>query len=235
MTGLANSTAYFWRVSAMNAGGTSVWSARYQFTTVVAAPSTPKLGGSSNGSTASTITLSLVWDSVANATSYSLQIAKDSLFTSIVYSQAGLITTSQTVSGLALNATYYWRVAATNAGGTSPWSLPNYFKLQPTSVKRNLAREIPKAFDLSGARYMRGSGEIRIDYAVPLTSGHIKIRLFDMRGHLIATLVDGSAEAGYQTISVNRRSASGRFLGSGTYVYRMEAPGFAKARALAIP
>jgi hypothetical protein len=235
ISGLANSTLYFWRVTATNAGGISAWSARYQFTTIVAAPAAPKLGNSANSSSTSTITLSLTWDSVPNATTYSMQIAKDSLFASLVYSQTGLTSTALTVSGLSANSTYYWRVNATNAGGTSAWSAANYFKLQATAIKRGLTRQLPTAFELTGARYLKGCGEIRIDYAVPLTSGHIRIRLFDLRGHVIATLVEGSAEAGYQTLSVNRRLGSGGLLGSGTYIYRMEAPGYAKAKVIVIP
>ncbi len=41
LNGLANSTAYIWRVGAKNAGGVSAWSSVWSFTTVIGAPGAP--------------------------------------------------------------------------------------------------------------------------------------------------------------------------------------------------
>lgn len=235
MSGLTNNTVYYWRVSATNAGGTSAWSARYQFTTIVAPPAAPKLSGTGNNASASTITLSLTWDSVANANSYLVQVAKDSLFGQIVYSETGPATSIQ-VMGLAINAIYYWRVNATNAGGTGPWSLPNYFQVQnSTAIRNRLNKALPKAFDLSGAGYLKSGDCITVSYAVPANLGTVLIRLFDVKGRVVATLASGTAEAGYATASMDLRSGPGRTIGSGIYLCRMEAPGFTKAKTLTVP
>ncbi len=61
------------------------------------------------------------WTAVTGATSYTLEISKDSSFSSIDYT-AAVAGTSHTVNGSLLsNQTYYWRVRATNAcGGSNP-------------------------------------------------------------------------------------------------------------------
>jgi hypothetical protein len=122
VSGLANNTTYYWRVNATNAGGTSAWSSSRSFTTIVAAPSAPTLSSPSNGATGVSITPTLSWNASSGATSYQLQVSTSSSFSTTVVNQTGITTTSYAVSGLANNTTYYWRVNATNAGGTSAYS-----------------------------------------------------------------------------------------------------------------
>jgi hypothetical protein len=64
------------------------------------------------------------WNASTEATSYGLQIATDSAFTDLVLSGSGITDLYDTVplGVLNWNTTYYWRVNATNAAGTSAWS-----------------------------------------------------------------------------------------------------------------
>jgi fibronectin type 3 domain-containing protein len=131
VTGLANNTPYYWRVNATNAGGTSAWSEapNYRsFTTGgVSAPPAPTLVSPANGATGVSTSPTLSWNVSSGATSYQLQVSLNQSFSTTVYSQSGLTSTSQQVTGLTNNTPYYWRVNATNAGGTSAWSeAPNY-------------------------------------------------------------------------------------------------------------
>jgi hypothetical protein len=121
-SGLANNTTYYWRVNATNAGGTSAWSSSRSFTTIVAAPSAPTLSSPTNGATGAAINPTLGWNASTGAASYGLQVSTSSSFSSTVVNQTGITTTSYAASGLANNTTYYWRVNATNAGGTSAYS-----------------------------------------------------------------------------------------------------------------
>ncbi len=66
----------------------------------------------------------LTWNATTDAVSYTLQVSTDSLFSSFVYNQNGLTTTSQQLTGLSYLTTYYWRVSATNNNATSGWSTP---------------------------------------------------------------------------------------------------------------
>jgi hypothetical protein len=122
VTGLSNGTLYYWRVNATNAGGTSAYSTSWNFTTVVAAPSAPTLSSPTNGTTGVSTSPALNWNASTGATSYQLQVSTNSSFSSTVVNQSGITGTSYGVTGLTNGTTYYWRVNATNAGGTSAYS-----------------------------------------------------------------------------------------------------------------
>ena len=123
-SGLANSTTYYWRVNATNAGGTSAWSAVWSFTTLAVPPAAPTLSSPASGATGVSVTPTLAWNASTGATSYGLQVSTSSSFSTTVVNQTGITGTSYAVpSGELLNnTTYYWRVNATNAAGTSAWS-----------------------------------------------------------------------------------------------------------------
>jgi hypothetical protein len=124
VSSLANNTVYYWRVSATNSGGTSEWSNAFKFSTIIAAPASPQLTQPANNASGQAASVSLKWNTVTTAATYSLQVGIDSLFTTgtIIYSQSDLTAISQTVSGLSNNTMYYWRVNASNGSGTGPWS-----------------------------------------------------------------------------------------------------------------
>jgi len=122
VSGLSNSTTYYWRVSATSTQGTSAWSSVWSFITIGTVPGVPTLVSPTNGATGQATTLSLSWNTSSGATSYTLQVSPNNSFTSFVYNQSGLTSTSQQVSGLNNSTTYYWRVSATNTQGTSGWS-----------------------------------------------------------------------------------------------------------------
>jgi hypothetical protein len=122
ITGLANSTTYYWRVKANNAGGSSTWSPARSFTTIVAAPSVPTLITPANGAANQALSLTLTWNKTNTAATYDLQYCTDVNFASNVTNSAALTDTAQAISGLTNETTYYWRVKANNAGGSSTWS-----------------------------------------------------------------------------------------------------------------
>jgi uncharacterized protein (TIGR02145 family) len=64
----------------------------------------------------------LIWNSVSGAYSFGLQVSTSSSFSTLVYNQSRITTTSRQVTGLSEGTTYYWRVNATGSGGTSAWS-----------------------------------------------------------------------------------------------------------------
>jgi hypothetical protein len=66
------------------------------------------------------------WDTVQYSQTFRIQLATDSLFTtsSLLINVGGLPVTQYNVPGATLsnNTQYYWRVNATNAAGTGPFS-----------------------------------------------------------------------------------------------------------------
>ncbi len=127
ISGLANSTTYFWRAGAKDAGGVSGWSAPYSFTTIIAAPGVPILATPTSGSINQPTALALSWTTVTNAATYAVQVSTDAGFGSTVTAQWGLTGSSASISGLANSTTYFWRVGAKDLGGTSGWSASNSF------------------------------------------------------------------------------------------------------------
>jgi GH18 family chitinase len=85
-------------------------------------PSTPTLATPSSGTIDQSITPTLAWNTATGATTYRLQVSTDAGFSTTAYDNAALTGTNQQVTGLANSTVYYWRVSATNTGGTSSWS-----------------------------------------------------------------------------------------------------------------
>ena len=128
-TGLAASTVYYWRVNATNAGGTSAYSTVRSFTTAAAGaiPPVPVLSAPANGATGVSTSPTLSWAASAGATSYRVQVSTSSTFATLFLDRPGVTTTSTSVTGLAETTVYYWRVSASNAGGSSAFSAARSF------------------------------------------------------------------------------------------------------------
>ncbi len=119
---LGNDTTYYWRVRAKNATGWSSYSTTWNFTTIVAAPSAPVLLAPANTSTGISVTPTLSWNASAGATTYQLQVSKSAGFSTTVFDDSTITTTSKLVGSLGNDTTYYWRVRAKNTGGWSSYS-----------------------------------------------------------------------------------------------------------------
>ena len=85
-------------------------------------PAAPTLSTPVNGATGVSTSPALSWNASTGANSYGVQVSSDPGFATLVYNQTGITTTSTNVTGLTGNTVYYWRVNATNTGGTSSWS-----------------------------------------------------------------------------------------------------------------
>jgi len=84
------------------------------------APTSPTLVNPTDGTSGVTLTPTFEWLPVDSATSYTVLISTVSNFSSTVVNQSGITGTSYTPgSTLGQNTTYYWRVQAVNASGSS--------------------------------------------------------------------------------------------------------------------
>jgi hypothetical protein len=121
---LSGTTTYYWRVSGINVAGEGAFTGAWQFTTMLGAPSIPLLIAPPNNSINISLTPTLDWNDVPGATSYRVQVATDPNFTTPVINMVTGSQSQYTVPNgtLNYNVSYYWRVNATNSGGTSAYS-----------------------------------------------------------------------------------------------------------------
>lgn len=83
-------------------------------------PAAPDLSNPANGATNQSPRPTFTWQAVAQAASYTIEIATDSGFSNIVHQASELTTNSYTpVASLPANTMLYWRVWASNYCGTS--------------------------------------------------------------------------------------------------------------------
>jgi len=84
-----------------------------------AAPAAPALTAPANGVTNQALRPNFTWSIPAQGVSYTIEVASDAGFTSIVQSATGLLNPTWTPGAdLLSDTTYYWRVRSTNPCGT---------------------------------------------------------------------------------------------------------------------
>ena len=116
---LSPGTLYLFKVSAVNASGTSPGtSIDHDETTTISAP---VLGTPCEITTAS---FKINWNTVAGASSYLVDVATNSSFANLVVNAAPTTGTSYNSTGLIAGTTYYVRVKAKTSGVQSDYSVP---------------------------------------------------------------------------------------------------------------
>lgn len=120
--GLAASTAYYYKVTAVNAAGESVGSVEVTASTAAAAATTPAMPTGVSATAASSTQINLAWTAVANVTSYNIYRGTAA---GVVVGTASKINTNTVTTasfndtGLTAATAYYYKVAAVNAAGES--------------------------------------------------------------------------------------------------------------------
>jgi hypothetical protein len=134
LTGLLNSTTYFWRVRAKNEIGISNWSPIWRFTTLFP-PAAPTLNLPANDAYDVSITPQFDWSQAQRADIYRLQVAQDTVFSSLVFDDSTIsILGWQITNPLKSLGKYYWRVRGKNNVGWGPWSSIYHFTTTRTGV-----------------------------------------------------------------------------------------------------
>ncbi len=133
------------------------------------APPAPSLAEPANGASGFGTTVTLSWNTSIGATSYAMQISTTSSLASFADNKSGITTLASTVTMLAQNRTYYWRVNATDVGGTSAWSSVWAFStFAPLAI-------FPNPGHLSG-----GNNFIRFE-----GTGIQSVRIYSLDGNLV--------------------------------------------------
>jgi len=101
------------------------------------------------------------------------------------------------------------------------WAIDNVLI---TSTGITAADNVPAAVTLSGNYPNPFNPQTTIAFDLAKT-GPVKLQVFNARGHLVRTLVEGERAAGPNRVVWDGRDAAGRTAAAGVYLYRLEAGG----------
>jgi photosystem II stability/assembly factor-like uncharacterized protein len=103
-------------------GGNGIILRNYSFPPILPVPAKPTLKSPADLTGECALDLTLSWNNSANASYYTLQVSKDSLFNNIVVIIPQIASVSKILSNLENNTRYFWRVQAANDDWKSSYS-----------------------------------------------------------------------------------------------------------------
>ena len=121
-TGLTDGTTYFYKIAAVNGGGMSAMSNEASATPSSAPPPPAPPAPTGLAATAGDKQVALTWTASAGASSYALFLGTSANGEGVAPVKTGITGTSYTSPGLTDGTTYFFKLAAVNAGGMSTMS-----------------------------------------------------------------------------------------------------------------
>jgi hypothetical protein len=92
---------------------------------------------------------------------------------------------------------------------------------------------VPDFFELHDAAPNPFNPQTTLSFSLP-TACHVRLAIFDVRGRLVATLLDEERGPGLHRVVWDGRNARGRQVASGVYLYRLEAGSFIEAKPMVL-
>jgi hypothetical protein len=162
------------------------------------------------------------WHFAERAISYDCQISPDSDFTSLIIDTTSLQDTAATFSIPRESfCVFYWRVRAVNPSGNGQWSDTWSFTSGNSPVRFNGDKALTNSFTFSPSSRL-----IRYSLA---HSSPVSLRVFDMRGRQMASLINRYQAPGTYAISLGSQS-----LPAGFYLFSFKAGDFTVIRRYAL-
>lgn len=166
-----------------------------------------------------------VWYSSLYAMSYRLQVALDQGFSTVIIDTAATDTTATLKTPLDSTTIYYWRVAAMDTAGMSPYSAVAHFTTG-TLLAVKEANASPKDFALLQNYPNPFNPTTVIGYQLPVNS-LVTLKVYDIIGREVKTLVNGPQIAGSYTVRFD-----GGNLPSGVYFYKIRTEEYSDVKKL---
>jgi hypothetical protein len=156
------------------------------------------------------------WQKSTEASQYFVQIAQDSLFAKILFTDSTIVDTTLTYQPPVIARDYYWRVCSENEAGHSPWTFGRFFFVGPGTGLAVADIILPTKFELNQNFPNPFNPATTLRYGLPMNS-RVKLHIFNVLGQLVAELVNAEQCAGWYQATWNANVASG------LYIYKLEA------------
>jgi len=203
-------------------------------------PAAPGLISPPDAATSVSLTPTLDWLDIFNATTYGVQVSTNANFTSTVVNAAGLTNSQYTIPSGILNnnTTYFWRVNSKNGLCSSSYSLVRFFTTLILGINENTG--IPKEFRLyqNFPNPFNPTTVIKFDLPVSSSGGpahqynspaEMELVIYDITGKEISRLLKKKYKSGSYEIGFDASD-----LPSGIYIYRISAGEFTGSKKMIV-
>jgi hypothetical protein len=189
-------------------------------------PTAPVLASPVNGGTVYTSTPELVVENAydpdpGDELTYGFIVYSDEMFTDVVAEVSGVPegsgTTSWTVDEQLTDGTYWWRAYAFDGTERGPLMIGASFDIEGGS-----GIEGSSILVLHPARPNPSGRDAELSFSMP-RRGKARLAIYSVQGRLVRTLVDGQAGPGESNTSWDGCDETGREVGSGLYLAKLEA------------
>ncbi len=187
-------------------------------------PASPVLDYPSDMADTVALDVQFRWKAVPGASTYRLQVSRDSVFMKLVMDESELAAPFAAARGLSDNTVYYWRVNAANEAGTGGWSPFRRFKTavpsaaaafqSASSTRCSLSQNYPNPFNAS----------TRFRFVLS-RAGAVRLEVFNLNGERVKSVLDAFFPEGEHAVEWIPEG-----LTSGVYFFRMEAEGFSEVK-----
>lgn len=182
----------------------------------------------------------LTWNHDSVTQYYTVEVDSTGSFASPLFKKDTVVESSPSVLTLSLPALpsasgYFWRVRGVNGTGAGNWSQVWAFTVKKNTTGAPLdGRLIPKEYALGQNFPNPFNPTTTIQFQIPQSpftkgdkGGFVSLKIFDLLGRDVATLVNEEKQAGYYSVRFDARALS-----SGIYFYRIEAGEFTQTKRL---
>ena len=227
IAGLSAATTYHYRVVATDTAGTSRGNDTTFVTAAVVVTPPAVVTGTADSVSTTGCRLTGTVNPNGHATTFHFEYGPTASYgSSTQQGDAGSGTSAVAVSAmlqsLTPGATYHYRIAASNSGGSS-------FGADSTAATMEIPpppQAPPKKYVLLQSYPNPFNPTTRIRYGIP-AAARVKLIVFNALGQPIATLVDAAQDKGYYEVVFD-----GTNLASGTYFYRIQAGDYMEVRRI---
>ncbi len=217
LTGLQANMTYYWRVRSAGLGMVSDWSETWSLRYAIPAPEGTVISEPANEAVDQPVNPLFVWQEVANAEIYRLQIATDRNYNNTVVNQEldpADGTQYRLPNALDALTEYWWSVRAENSSGEGPWSETRSF----TTTDATSVPELPLAVRQSIRVAPNPVASVANISFVLERHADVTLNIVDMLGRSVAVLVsDRELEAGPHSFDWNTAG-----LPNGSYRLRLQ-------------